>query len=1063
MAKRHHRLLSALLAAMLLSSSAVTASATTVGVADSGAGSLAKYYSTNPNGAGKEAKITVDGDIGEWSEDMKIAQGTANDDPRVYRPNSMYEVPLDLYALYGAYDDSNLYLMWEMTNVQDIVAPGDDYPLSQGILYQTMNIPFFIALDTGKSDAIGNSGKTAAGETLWGSGITFGNNRINRLIAVSTNGANGPFVYGGDSSGLNAKEIYTKATSGIEFKYGLGINSKNVYGLDGAYGTTSSTNPRTIGDMCNDSGMWVDFNAKGHKTATMDFHYEMSIPLETLGITKSDVASTGVGALVIMTSGKSGMDCLPYDLSMNDQADLDDSAGSQENNSFEKSDEDDITCSFARIGNGSVSPTPTPTPTPEPVSDSDTTTDTSTDSEVIALNNETYAKGTVSKGDTVTITLGVEDIKNVLGISNTLYYESGLEFVSAKALYDGVQFNDTKDGSNINWNVSFGDGTSGKTFTSNTPLISFTFKATADKDGKLATNMARDTYDYDFNTIDGTVITAEVTKGGSSTDTDSDVVSKDMPISVKASANDTVKVSFKVDLSKVEGVSNTFVYDSDILEYVGNDKLDGVQVEVNQSTGIIRWNCINIQGGSNADVVTFNFKAVKAVNGNVGTNTIRELYDANGNDLSYSAVKASVAVEGGAVNTDTEVEGTERKIDVVAKKGDRVVVTFEAQNAKNAAGIQTVLDYDKSALRYNGDAASPFGVINADASNGRVAWNILFDVDTKGGVDLSSKSEIAVMTFTALKDITVSDNAATFKVVDFYDYNDGSFDADSTVSARAAVAARGEGKVPVTAKAGNYVIVECKAIDAAKALGIVEELTYDKNALTYLGYENEMGHFDVDSASKGTVRWSTMFDAAGTNLTAETNIVVFKFAANKDITSSEDVLSYVVDEFYDVDLKDFNTAGTTMVYAHAVSDGEQFPVDPSDPADPNSDVPGGNPGDTDPSDDTDSSTPITPGNSDTDTNSDVVINSDTDVEGTTVTVLFGDVDSDEAVTASDAVVVLRTSANIEELEVVAEKAADVNEDDSITSEDSLSILRFSVNLNPNSKAGQKAQFTFKFK
>lgn len=61
---------------------------------------------------------------------MLIAQGAANDDPRVYRPNSMYEVPIDLYALYGAYDD-NLYLMWEMTNVQDVVDRGDDYPLSQ--------------------------------------------------------------------------------------------------------------------------------------------------------------------------------------------------------------------------------------------------------------------------------------------------------------------------------------------------------------------------------------------------------------------------------------------------------------------------------------------------------------------------------------------------------------------------------------------------------------------------------------------------------------------------------------------------------------------------------------------------------------------------------------------------------------------------------------------------------------------------------------------------------------------------------------------------------------------
>ena len=337
----------------------------------SSAGTLSKYYSTNAAGKGGKKTITVDGDISDWDSSMIIAQGAANDDPRVYRPNSMFELPLDLYTLYGAYDDNNIYLMWEMTNVQDIVAPNDDYPLTQGILYQTMNIPFFVAVSTGKSDAIGNKCQTAAGGTLWDSGITFSNSDgVNRLIAISTNGANGPYVYKGDSSGLNAVEVYGPVASaktnteksGIQFNYGLGILSSKVNGIDGAYGVN---NNRVVGDMCGESAAWVDFNSKGHKSATMDFHYEMSIPLSELGVSSSDVASSGVGVMVIMTSGKSGMDCLPYDLSMNDQADLDDSAGSLENNSFEKSDADNITVGFARIGAGST-PTPTPTPDPDP-------------------------------------------------------------------------------------------------------------------------------------------------------------------------------------------------------------------------------------------------------------------------------------------------------------------------------------------------------------------------------------------------------------------------------------------------------------------------------------------------------------------------------------------------------------------------------------------------------------------------------------------------------------------------------------------------------------------------
>ena len=310
---------------------------------------LASQYSTNKAGTGVEKTISVDGDISDWDASMKIAQGAANDDPRVYRPNSMYEVPVDLYALYAAYDDNNLYLMWEMTNVQDVVAPSDNYPISQGVLWQTQEFPFFIAVDTGKSStAIGNNGGLTTGGTIWNSGMTI-ENKFNKLISINTKGGNGPFVYGGDSTGLNPVEILNSASSNIKMKYGLGILSSDVTGIDGAYGVN---NNRVVGDVSNDSAAWVDFNTKGHNSSTMDFFYELSIPYDELGITKNDVQSNGVGVLLVATMGKSGLDCLPYDTSMNDNADLDDSAGSQENNSFEKSDEDHITCSFARVGSG---------------------------------------------------------------------------------------------------------------------------------------------------------------------------------------------------------------------------------------------------------------------------------------------------------------------------------------------------------------------------------------------------------------------------------------------------------------------------------------------------------------------------------------------------------------------------------------------------------------------------------------------------------------------------------------------------------------------------------------
>ncbi len=309
-------------------------------------GALASYYKTNPNGYGQKKTVSS---YADFTLSDIIAQGAANDDPRVYRPNSMYEVPIDLYALYAAYDDNNLYLAWDMTNVQDVVAPSDDYPLSQGILYQTMNMPFMLLFDT--QEGGGNGTTDATGSTVWDSGITY-SSIVNRVVMCSTNAANGPYVYENNGNLINPTEIYNAATSGIDFKvsnFGLGIKSPNVYGINGGYGTN---NGRVVGDMKSDnesSAAWVDFNTKGHNSSTLDFHYYMAIPLSTLGTSASQIESRGLGIMLVATMGKSGMDCLPYDLSMNDSADQADTE-SQENNSFEKSDTDNITASFAYLG-----------------------------------------------------------------------------------------------------------------------------------------------------------------------------------------------------------------------------------------------------------------------------------------------------------------------------------------------------------------------------------------------------------------------------------------------------------------------------------------------------------------------------------------------------------------------------------------------------------------------------------------------------------------------------------------------------------------------------------------
>lgn len=303
---------------------------------------LTGNYATNPNNQyGARKTISVDGDKSDWESSMLIAQGTANDDPRVYRDNSMYEIAIDDYALYAAWDDDNLYLMWEMANVQDIVAPNDDFPLSQGNLW-IYNYPIFIALNTGFGKV--SDGTTASGGTLLNSGITYATD-IDTLVVCSTNNSNGPFIYPADENGKVGVAKYSGADTGINMKWGNAKTlSGELIGINGAYG---QRNDRTPGDTLIDSSDWIDFYDFGHD-GRLDMFYEMSIPLEKLGLTASDIETNGIGIMKISTSGTSGMDSLPYDPSMSDHADK--PFSQQEPQSNEKEDEDNITVPLARIG-----------------------------------------------------------------------------------------------------------------------------------------------------------------------------------------------------------------------------------------------------------------------------------------------------------------------------------------------------------------------------------------------------------------------------------------------------------------------------------------------------------------------------------------------------------------------------------------------------------------------------------------------------------------------------------------------------------------------------------------
>ena len=105
------------------------------------------YYKTNPTlGKKSTSAVTIDGNPSEWTQDMLIVQGVANDDPRTFR--GTHEAPVyDLYQLYATWDNSNLYLMWQIVNVSDIVSPEQGFPNSDNGKPWNGDIPFQLVFD----------------------------------------------------------------------------------------------------------------------------------------------------------------------------------------------------------------------------------------------------------------------------------------------------------------------------------------------------------------------------------------------------------------------------------------------------------------------------------------------------------------------------------------------------------------------------------------------------------------------------------------------------------------------------------------------------------------------------------------------------------------------------------------------------------------------------------------------------------------------------------------------------------------------------------------------------
>lgn len=297
---------------------------------------VSSYYWTNKNGAVGTNK-TISG-LASWTENEKIIQSVACDTPRCWLGGHEYPDP-DLYSMFAAWDDTNLYLMIEIPNVDDADALDSDkcYAGSQFL-------PMGIVMNTGKRTP--GDGTLTDGSSVWQSKKLYSWEAVDTMLMFHPRLNIGePSVFLTDSTG---KFTYTDKSLCIGFK--LAGVERNVYfnesvsanmwaavvDSEGNWGGKIST------DMT--SYNYVDYKALGKKMTA----YQISIPLKVIGIDKSYIESVGISVGAFSTYGASAMDCLPWDNCMIDNAA--EAYSADPSSSKEKEDVDEITSALARIG-----------------------------------------------------------------------------------------------------------------------------------------------------------------------------------------------------------------------------------------------------------------------------------------------------------------------------------------------------------------------------------------------------------------------------------------------------------------------------------------------------------------------------------------------------------------------------------------------------------------------------------------------------------------------------------------------------------------------------------------
>lgn len=311
------------------------------------------YYKVNPDGRnGRNRTVSMNFQkvndnrqcmsttaLSNWTEEDLICQGVARDIASAFRGKHEYPV-VDSYAVYAAYDATNLYL-----GVQYVYAVYDEG--GDGIADNDRAKPWMMdgrlmfAFDTDPNKEF--EGILDNGNTIWdGDGqynvMRNGTDAILLCNTKSTVGIPGYFIPNANGK-ASYDAAYCKSIPAPFYGMAEGllphiteIWAQEKFGYDPDLLRTNTGFVNIINKCARDKHTF----------------YEFRIPLSTMGITESYIRDNGIGVMVIDTYGQGAIGCTPYDPCVFDNVNT--PYSKDQSSSAEKEDKDIFTFKHARIG-----------------------------------------------------------------------------------------------------------------------------------------------------------------------------------------------------------------------------------------------------------------------------------------------------------------------------------------------------------------------------------------------------------------------------------------------------------------------------------------------------------------------------------------------------------------------------------------------------------------------------------------------------------------------------------------------------------------------------------------